>query len=662
MHSKRSFRFGLTRGNGVVVTVPRIPAIQHRWMRMATALAIVLVFVAVSALSQTPVPPTARQAAAVPEFVQRLQPPAVGQTNHVASIIRKIPKLPQSTLYANGPVNGICDIQGCTVDAYTINFGFEVTNSIGVGGTVSGFEFAFWMLPGDTISSVDWSLGSAPFGSDIAHGTASGSNLSSVLLASNQYGYDIYQVAISGLNTNIAGGTWLTLQNASVASGDPVYWDENNGPSQAQENNVGTIPSESFNVTGGNPICRSDQDATPHPLVARAATLNAPASPSQTFTVIHDFDWSQGGNPAAGLAMDHTENLYGTVGGGGANDDGAVYRMSPHGSGWAMSTLYTFAGGADGASPYGDVTVSPNGTLYSTTVLGGGNGCNAGTGCGTVLTLRPGMNARANAVGQWSENQLYRFTGGSDGNAPSSSIVLDAAGNAYGVTYDGGAYGHGSVFELQRTGGGWQYQLLYSFTGGNDGADPIDNFLIDALGNLYGATYTGGYAGCGTVFELSPSSNGWTEKTIHTFTGQGDAGNPEGLTMDTVGNLYGVTSPVGCLSGFCGESQNADAIFMLSPSQGDWTFTAIGNYSGLYMASISMGADGNLYGLTAFPGYLFKLSSSGGIWTYTLLFDFSGTDAFWPEGRVVLDSEGNIYGITNQGGAYSAGTVWQLKP
>ncbi len=227
-----------------------------RWMGPAFILAVTLILFTLPASPQTSVPPTAKQAEAVPEFAQHLQPPAAGQTNHVKSIVHKIPKIPQDTLYANGPVNGICDIQGCTVDAYTINFGFEVTNSIGAGGNVSGFEFAFWMVPGDTISSVDWSLGSTPFGSDIAHGTASGSNLSSVLLATNQYGYHIYQVAISGLNANITAGNWLTLQNASVPSGDPVYWDENNGPSQAQENTIGTIPSESFNVTGGTPDLR----------------------------------------------------------------------------------------------------------------------------------------------------------------------------------------------------------------------------------------------------------------------------------------------------------------------------------------------------------------------------------------------------------------------
>ena len=267
---------------------------MNRWMSPAIALAVLLILVALPALPQTSVPLTARQAAAVPEFARHLRPQTAGLANHVVSIVHNVPKLPQSTLYANGPINGICDIQGCTVDAYVINFGFQVTNSIAVGGSVSGFEFAFWMYPGETISSVDWSLGSTPFASDIAHGTASGSNLSSVLLASNQFGYNIYQVAISGLNINIAGGSWLTLQNASVPTGDPVYWDENNGPSQADENSIGTIPSESFNVTGGSSNCSSHQEAVPRPQMARALTLKAPASPSQTFTVIHDFDWIHG--------------------------------------------------------------------------------------------------------------------------------------------------------------------------------------------------------------------------------------------------------------------------------------------------------------------------------------------------------------------------------
>ena len=140
-----------------------------------------------------------------------------------------------SILYQNGPVNGICDIEGCTVDAWTINFGFEVTDSFTISSpsTIQGFNFALWLEPGDTISSVDWAIGTSAFGTDLGSGTASGANLSSSFLFTNQYGYNIYEASVTGLNVHVIGGPpqsyWLTLQNATVPSGDPVYWDENGG-------------------------------------------------------------------------------------------------------------------------------------------------------------------------------------------------------------------------------------------------------------------------------------------------------------------------------------------------------------------------------------------------------------------------------------------------
>ena len=156
-----------------------------------------------------------------------------------------------SFFYANGPSDGLCDIQGCTVDAWTINFGYTVTDSILASSGVSGATFAFWLFPGDTVTSVDWALGTTPFGSDIAQGTASGANLTQQFISTNQYGYDIDAITISGLSGSVGNGNWLTLANAVVPSGDPVYWDENNGPSAAEESALGTIPSESFNVSGG---------------------------------------------------------------------------------------------------------------------------------------------------------------------------------------------------------------------------------------------------------------------------------------------------------------------------------------------------------------------------------------------------------------------------
>lgn len=175
-----------------------------------------------------------------------------------------------SILYQNGPVNGICDIEGCTVDAWTINFGFEVTDSFTISSpsTIQGFNFALWLEPGDTISSVDWAIGTSAFGTDLGSGTASGANLSSSFLFTNQYGYNIYEASVTGLNVHVIGGPpqsyWLTLQNATVPSGDPVYWDENGGPSLAQtdciKDGVGCIPSESFNIVG-----TPDTGTTPEP-------------------------------------------------------------------------------------------------------------------------------------------------------------------------------------------------------------------------------------------------------------------------------------------------------------------------------------------------------------------------------------------------------------
>ncbi len=174
-------------------------------------------------------------------------------------------------LYDNGPING-------TTDAWTINFGYIVSDNFvcckgGPGGggspagsgTVTGFMFGVWEFPGDVLSSVDWSITSAENGGTVyGSGTASGNNVSDQFISTNQYGYDIDKITVSGLNISVSYGTtyWLNLQNAVVPSGDPVYWDENSGvgcggngqggscPSLASESAVGTIPSEAFTING----------------------------------------------------------------------------------------------------------------------------------------------------------------------------------------------------------------------------------------------------------------------------------------------------------------------------------------------------------------------------------------------------------------------------
>jgi uncharacterized repeat protein (TIGR03803 family) len=398
-------------------------------------------------------------------------------------------------------------------------------------------------------------------------------------------------------------------------------------------------------------------------------TAREAVAPTGTFRVIHEFTGGQdGANPEAGLTIDRGGNLYGPGWGGGQNNCGNIYRLSRRDSNWIFSVLYSFEGGNDGVLPEGGLTIGPSGILYGTTALGGGQGC-TDYGCGTVFAVRPAPNATANIIGGWTDRVLYGFTGGSDGSHPASDLVFDQAGNLYGAMSNGGAYGKGMVYELVPGLGGWAYRVVYSFTGAGDGAEPIDNIMFDQSGNLYGATYTGGGAGFGTVFELTPSGSGWTENTIYSFRGQDDSGDPLGLVMDQLGNLYGVTIGGGCLSGNCSYGVGTGGVFMLSRSAGGWTYSRIYDYPGYFNdTSLSIDAGGNLYGTLArggdpcYCGEIYKLSPGSAGWTYTDLHDFNGSDGSWPLGRIVIDANSNIYGVTESGGAYGGGVVWEITP
>ena len=145
----------------------------------------------------------------------------------------------------NGPING-------TADGWTINFGYVVSNTfVPDGNTVTGFSAGLWLFPGDTVTSLDWSITSEEFGGTVyGAGTASGGNLVDSFISTNQYGYNIDKITVTGLNVGVTQGTayWLNLANAVVASGDPVYWDENSGPASASESSLGTIASEAYTV------------------------------------------------------------------------------------------------------------------------------------------------------------------------------------------------------------------------------------------------------------------------------------------------------------------------------------------------------------------------------------------------------------------------------
>ncbi len=249
-----------------------------------------------------------------------------------------------------------------------------------------------------------------------------------------------------------------------------------------------------------------------------------------------------------------------------------------------------------------------------------------------------------------TETVLYNFLNNPDGAYPLGNLTSDGAGNFYGTTDIGGLYGYGTVFELSPNGsGGWNETVLYSFcsqTNCADGAQPTYvNLIFDGQGNLYGTTNAGGANQIGTVFELSPVGTNWTETVLWNFPNAGDGGYPEpGLIMDASGNFYGT---------------NSAGVFELSPSGGGWTEQVI--YSELDTdAGLTMDGKGNIYGVSS--STVFELSPNGGGWNAATLFTFANAakDGSNPEGTLALDSAGNLYGTTYEGGKSGDGTVYKL--
>ena len=217
-----------------------------------------------------------------------------------------------------------------------------------------------------------------------------------------------------------------------------------------------------------------------------------PSGSGYTGSVLYSFSGPDGNGPSSGVISDIAGNLYGTTYGGGSNNTGTVYQLMPTGgSGYIESCLYSFRDGTDGGYLYAGVIFDPSGTnLYGATSNGG-----TGEG-GTVFELTPIGNC------SWTLNTLYSFTETTAPQCgPRGSLVLDGAGNLYGTTYCDGAHGFGNIFKLTPQG---SYTSLYDFTGGSDGGNPISNAVLDSSGNLYGTASTGGTQNVGVVWEITP--------------------------------------------------------------------------------------------------------------------------------------------------------------
>jgi uncharacterized repeat protein (TIGR03803 family) len=285
---------------------------------------------------------------------------------------------------------------------------------------------------------------------------------------------------------------------------------------------------------------------------------------------------------------------------GGVYPNGTVFKMTNSNGVWTCTVLYNFGSiPHDGSYSATPLVFDADGNIYGTTQQGGAYGY------GTVFQLVP------NSSGQWIENQLYSFQGGTDGANPQGTIALDSQGNIYGITASGGSasgYGYGTVFQVAPTRAGeWHERLLHRFTGGVDGNFPYGGVTLDGSGNLFGTTMIGGVDNFGVVFELLRAGNAWQMRIIHTFTECASSQPFGNLIFDAAGNLYGTT----------GQCQGS--VFEMTPVASSWRFHTLYTFSG-------------------------------------------ANDPIFPYDGVVQDSSGNLYGTSYFGGTANEGTVFEVSP
>ena len=328
--------------------------------------------------------------------------------------------------------------------------------------------------------------------------------------------------------------------------------------------------------------------------------------------------------------------------------------------------VYNFTGHQDGADPGSTLVFDSSGKAYGTTYSGGTSGC------GTVYILFPG------AGGQWQQTVLHSFNCSDEGKNPVGGVIFDGQGNLYGTTRGGGSAGLcsgdgcGVVYKLTHSGGSWTETVLYSFGDNPDAATPVCPLVFDRAGNLLGTTLNGGAFAAGAVFELSPSNGQWTERIVHDFTGGNDGalGSLGALLPDRTGNFYGVTQ--------YGGAHQAGTVFKLAPGAGGaYSFSSLYAFQGQPDAATPEGgliADlhGNLYGTSAYGGTnnmgtVFRVSPAPGIggWHGAVLYSFTGlSDGGEPASTLVFGANGKLYGTTTEGGTpgCECGVILSLTP
>lgn len=318
-------------------------------------------------------------------------------------------------------------------------------------------------------------------------------------------------------------------------------------------------------------------------------------------------------------------------------------------------------GGPNGAGPLSGVSVGPGGTLLGTTVFGGAKEI------GTVFRLTP------DGSGGYTEKVLFSFTNRA-GNRPDGNVVMNGAGDLFGVTITGGPGGQGVVYELTPSGPGYTEKVLHSFAGGLDGSQPLGTLVRSASGDLFGVTQFGGTGGQGVIFELRPSGAGYTEKVLHSFAANGSLPQA-GLTQASDGTLYGT------LYGASPVNSNG-TVFSLALTKAGPVYHSLYVFKGgtdganPFSALTVASKTGVIYGTTQFGGStggktgygtVFSLTPSKTGYTERVLHGFTtGGGGLEPESPLLLTSGGDLFGTTTLAGVkcsgIGCGTIFELVP
>lgn len=354
-------------------------------------------------------------------------------------------------------------------------------------------------------------------------------------------------------------------------------------------------------------------------------------------TTLHSFQGStDGSNCFAALAQGRDGCFYGTTAKGGAYNYGTVFRIRANG---VFTNLYSFRDSFDGANPYAGLVQGTDGKFYGATFNGGTNDW------GTLFKI--------SAEGGFTS--LYSFTGSGDGAGVYGALALGRDGYLYGTTYHGGSWG--TIFRIDTNGG---FSTLYWFTGFADGAFPTVGLIQGSDGSFYGTTSECGQHNNGTVFKFT--TNG-VVTCLYSFAQIDDSWSPNGLVQGKDGTLFGTTE-YGTSNGVYGAF-GYGSVFKIS-TNGTYTklhFFTGGNDGANPYAGLARGADGNFYGTTPGGGTngcgtVFKITANG---MFTGLYSFTGgTDGKNPYAGLVQGVDGSLYGTTQYGGAYGAGTVFRI--